>query len=132
MQHQVGSSLTSLTTLKPTGGLLDTFRSLTTRVSPTGELSAAAPLWAALVALLNAELQSRRGADARVGYLTPLLYQRGADGKPNGSAVCRDITIGDNISAAIGGYRAGPGYDAVTGWGSPIGTKLLEVLFAIV
>jgi len=97
-----------------------------------GGTSAAAPLWAALIGLLNAELQSRKGADARVGYLTPVLYQAGANGKPVGSGACRDITVGDNISAAIGGYRAGPGYDAVTGWGSPIGSKLLEALLAIV
>jgi kumamolisin len=96
-----------------------------------GGTSASAPLWAALIALLNAELQKRRGPNARVGYLTPILYQKDADGNPIGSTVCRDITQGDNISAAIGGYAAGPGYDAVTGWGSPIGTKLLAALLAL-
>jgi kumamolisin len=97
-----------------------------------GGTSAAAPLWAALIGLLNAELQSRKGGDARVGYLTPVLYQAGADGKPVGAGACRDIVVGDNISAAVGGYHAGPGYDAVTGWGSPIGSKLLEGLLAVI
>jgi kumamolisin len=95
-----------------------------------GGTSASAPLWAALIALMNAELQNRHGANARAGYLTPLLYQIGTDNKPIGSTVCRDVTIGDNISAVIGGYHAGEGYDAVTGWGSPIGAKLLEALSA--
>ena len=54
------------------------------------------------------------------------------DGQPIGASVCNDITDSDNTSAAIGGYQAGPGYDAATGWGSPIGTQLLNALRAIV
>jgi kumamolisin len=99
---------------------------------PNGGTSAAAPLWAALIARINAVLQEEKGSGKRVGYLTPVLYQTGADGKPIGASACKDIVSGDNISAAIGGYRAGPGYDAVTGWGSPIGSKLLDALRSIV
>jgi kumamolisin len=95
-----------------------------------GGTSASAPLWAALITLLNAELQKQKGTNARVGYLTPVLYEKGADGASLGSKVCHDITRGNNISAAGGGYEAGTGYDAVTGWGSPIGTKLLDALLA--
>ena len=61
-----------------------------------------------------------------------MLYQNGSDGKPLGVAVCKDITKGNNSSAAIGGYSARVGYDAVTGWGTPIGTKLLDALRTIV
>ena len=64
----------------------------------------------------------------RAGYLTPVFYQNGADGRPVGASACKDITKGNNSSAAIGGYSAQQGYDAVTGWGSPIGTKLLDAL----
>jgi kumamolisin len=46
--------------------------------------------------------------------------------------VCTDITVGDNASAAIGGFHAGPGYDAVTGWGSPVGTALVDALLTVV
>jgi kumamolisin len=99
---------------------------------PNGGTSAAAPLWAALIARINAVLQKEKGSGKRVGYLTPVLYQTGGDGKPIGASACKDIVSGDNISAAIGGYRAGPGYDAVTGWGSPIGSKLLDALRSIV
>ncbi len=88
----------------------------------SGGTSAAAPLWAALIARINA------GLGKPVGYLTPLLYQNAAGGSPLGSSGCRDITSGDNDTASIGGYSAGPGYDAVTGWGVPIGTSLLEGL----
>jgi len=97
-----------------------------------GGTSASAPLWAALIGLVNAELQKQKGVNARAGYLTPVLYQAGEQGKPIGSVVCTDITVGDNASAAIGGYHATSGYDAVTGWGSPIGTALLEELLTIV
>jgi kumamolisin len=91
-----------------------------------GGTSAAAPLWASLILRINA----MRAANGKkpVGYLTPLLYQAPANGQPLGASVCKDITVGDNISAHNGGYRAGPGYDAASGWGSPIGAKLAAAL----
>lgn len=90
----------------------------------SGGTSAAAPLWAALIARINAGLP----AGKRVGYLTPLLYGTGQDGATLGSAACRDIVEGDNITASVGGYEAQPGYDAVTGWGSPNGVALATKL----
>lgn len=84
----------------------------------SGGTSAAAPLWASLIARLNASL------GVPVGFLSPLLYRAGANGQPFGQTGCRDITTGNNDTASIGGYSAGPGYDAVTGWGVPIGTAL--------
>jgi len=88
----------------------------------SGGTSAAAPLWAALIALVNS------GLGKPVGYLNPLLYQAGVGGKTLGQTGCRDITAGDNDTASVGGYSAGAGYDAVTGWGVPIGTALLSGL----
>ena len=88
----------------------------------SGGTSAAAPLWASLIARLNASL------GVPVGFLSPLLYQAGANGQPLGQTGCRDITSGNNDTASIGGYSAGPGYDAVTGWGVPIGTALASGL----
>lgn len=90
----------------------------------SGGTSASAPLWAALIMKINASLDKGR----QVGYLTPLLYQQGKDGAALGQTCCRDITSGDNITASIGGYTAGKGYDAVTGWGVPDGAKLLDGL----
>jgi kumamolisin len=91
-----------------------------------GGTSAATPLWASLIARLNAA----RGAGRQIGYLTPQLYQPTpqTNGQPLGSVACNDITSGNNDTAAAGGYSAGPGYDAVTGWGSPNGANLLQYL----
>jgi kumamolisin len=94
-----------------------------------GGTSAATPLVASLIALLNASLPSGK----RVGYLTPILYQKSASGKGTvGSSCCTDITSGSNTTAKAGGYTAGPGFDAVSGWGTPDGGKLLSALSAIV
>jgi len=77
-----------------------------------GGTSAVAPLWAGLVALLNQQL------NRRVGFLNPVLYAL-----PEPSNGFNDITQGNN-----GAYSAGPGWDACTGLGSPIGTTLATLL----
>jgi kumamolisin len=77
-----------------------------------GGTSAVAPLWAGLVALMNQQLKQP------VGFLNPLLY-----GPVVGTGSLRDITSGD-----IGAYQAKPGWDACTGWGSPVGATLLKTL----
>ena len=76
-----------------------------------GGTSAVAPMWAAVLALA---LEAR---GSRVPWLPPLIY-----GKP---AAFRDITAGNN-----GAYNAGPGWDAVTGLGSPNGPALFALLTA--
>ena len=90
-----------------------------------GGTSASAPLWAALIARINAKLP----ANKQQRFLTPLLYQPGPNGKSRGST-CNDITIGNNTSTPEPGvgYKAGPGFDAATGWGTPNGTALLATL----
>jgi kumamolisin len=75
-----------------------------------GGTSAVAPLWAALVALIN------QGRGKPLGYLNPLLYKAGTQG-------FRDITSGTN-----GAFTAGPGWDTCTGLGSPKGDALLQLL----
>jgi kumamolisin len=77
-----------------------------------GGTSAVAPLWAGLIARLNQKLQTP------VGYANPLLY--GAAAK---AGAFHDITSGNN-----GAYTAGPGWDACSGLGTPIGTALLSAL----
>jgi kumamolisin len=69
-----------------------------------------APLWAGLIARMN----QARGSNA--GFLNPLIY-------PLQATAFNDITQGNN-----GAYSAGPGWDACTGLGSPIGTALLQAL----
>jgi kumamolisin len=74
-----------------------------------GGTSAVAPLWAALIALIN----QRSGTPA--GYINARLYQN-----PN---ALRDITSGNN-----GDFDAAVGWDACTGLGSPNGSALSGVL----
>jgi kumamolisin len=71
-----------------------------------------APLWAALIALLNQQLGKR------IGFINPLLYALPEPG--NGF---NDITEGNN-----GSYSAGPGWDPCTGLGSPNGAALATLL----
>jgi len=77
-----------------------------------GGTSAVAPLWAALIALLNQQLNTR------LGFVNPALYAL-----PEPDNGFNDITQGNN-----GAYSAGPGWDPCTGLGSPIGTTLATLL----
>jgi kumamolisin len=97
--------------------------------SPNGGTSASAPLWAALIARVNAQLPAAK----QQRFLTPLLYGNAANGKPVGKAVTRDITSGNNASHPDPGkgYHAAAGFDAVSGWGVPDGGKLLSALAVI-
>ena len=77
-----------------------------------GGTSAVAPLWSGLIALLNQHFGHP------VGYLNPVIY-----GLPASAKAFRDITSGNN-----GAYRAGAGWDACTGLGSPDGANLMAAL----
>jgi kumamolisin len=76
-----------------------------------GGTSAVAPLWAGLIALNN----KQNGKSA--GFLQPQIYAA------KGAAAFHDIVSGNN-----GAFSAGPGWDACTGLGSPIGVKLISLL----
>ena len=92
---------------------------------PNGGTSAATPLVASLLTIINA----KRPVGKRVGYVTPVLYQLAPQGSGTvGSAGCTDVVSGNNNTAAVGGYSASQGYDAVSGWGTPIGIKLEQLL----
>jgi kumamolisin len=93
-----------------------------------GGTSAATPLWAALIVLMAGAAQS----PWKPSYLAPLLYApAGTGAQPVGALGCTDVTSGDNISSTLGrGYSAGPGFDAASGWGVPVGVALLHALGA--
>jgi kumamolisin len=76
-----------------------------------GGTSAVAPLWAGLIAVANQELGKS------VGFINPAIYAAKAASDFN------DITQGNN-----GAFSAGPGWDACTGLGSPIASKLIPLL----
>ena len=87
-----------------------------------GGTSAAAPLWAALIARIAAAgVGAPRKAPA---FLAPLLYQKSNDGRARGPTAFDDITRGNNTSPQPGfGYDAQVGFDAVSGWGVPTGRR---------
>jgi hypothetical protein len=78
-----------------------------------GGTSAAAPLWASIVALANTTCRSD------LGFLNPGLYQ---DGLSSGSF--NDVTSGNNafVGSNPGDYPATSGYDLASGLGTPIAT----------
>ncbi|MER5730283.1 S53 family peptidase [Streptomyces sp. NPDC002138] len=96
------------------------------RPAPNGGTSASAPLWAALIARINATLPVAK----QQRFLTPLLYRNGSNGRPLGQAACRDIATGhsNNSHPPAVGYPVKAGFDAVTGWGVPDGNALLKGL----
>jgi kumamolisin len=86
-----------------------------------GGTSAAAPLWAALIARINSTVPHP------LGYFTPKLYQL-MTGSARTTAF-HDVTQGNNDPTGhVGGYPARAGWDACTGWGTPDGARLRDAL----
>jgi subtilase family serine protease len=115
-----------------------------------GGTSAAAPLWAAVIALAD------QYAGRHLGFVNPALYRIGRS--PADHTAFHDITAGTNTvesserqasvpvqvgqqptvpvampqaksrSQTVTGYSAGPGWDPVTGWGSPDAQVLVPLL----
>ncbi len=102
----------------------------TTESGSVGGTSVGSPAWAGIVALLNQK------AGHRLGFLNPAIYAISA-GASYGSAF-HDITTGNNSvngkdangnpTGPVTGFSAGPGYDLVTGVGSPIADGLATAL----
>jgi len=94
-------------------------------VTGFGGTSFAAPRWAGFLALVNQ--QSVANGRDTAGFVNPALYNLGTNAS---STVFHDITSGSN-PPTVGdgsGFNAVPGYDLVTGWGSPAGAALIDQL----
>lgn len=94
-------------------------------VSAGGEgTSAAAPLVAAMLNLINEERLAV--GKSTVGFVNPVLYA-------NASAIFRDVTEGNNdmCDGLVTGFDAVPGWDPVTGLGTPQWEGLKEVFFSL-
>jgi subtilase family serine protease len=91
---------------------------------PAQGTSAATPLWAAVIALADQD------AGHHLGFVNPAIYAiaRG----PAYHRAFHDVTAGDNSvfwpTGLFTGYTAGPGWDPVTGWGSPNAQTLVPLL----
>jgi kumamolisin len=82
-----------------------------------GGTSAATPLWAATVALINQDLK-RKGL-REVGFANPAFYWMGQNSSSLPAKPFHDVTSGNNLA-----YDAGTGWDFATGWGSMDGAAL--------
>jgi subtilase family serine protease len=107
------------------------FMVLNGQYGDTGGTSAASPLWAGYMALIN-ERAAQLGQQS-FGFLNPSLY---ALGKSSGyTTYFHDITVGNNLTPwnkqpnHDHQYFAVPGYDLCTGWGTPKGQDLIDALF---
>jgi subtilase family serine protease len=87
-----------------------------------GGTSASAPLWAGIIAIGN------QMAGRPLGYINPALYKISSSSAY--SQDFRSITSGNNSSGPVKGYSAGPGWNPVTGLGTPNAEKLLPDLIA--
>lgn len=93
-------------------------------VQSHGGTSAAAPIWAALIALAD------QYAGRHLGFINPAIYKiaRSSDYHQ----AFHDITTGNNTvqfpPTTITGYQAEAGWDPVTGWGSPNAQVLIPLL----
>lgn len=89
-----------------------------------GGTSVAAPLWAAVIALAN------QHAGRNLGFVNPALYRIGRS--THYRQAFHDVTTGTNTvklpTQTITGYPATPGWDPVTGWGSPNAQTLVPLL----
>jgi subtilase family serine protease len=89
-----------------------------------GGTSAATPLWGGLVALAD----QLAGHD--LGFVNPVLYRIARS--PLYGQAFHDVTTGNNTVVVNGvtyaGYRAGSGWDPVTGLGSPNAAVLVPLL----
>jgi subtilase family serine protease len=82
-----------------------------------GGTSCGAPMAAALVALTN-EYHA-----TQLGFMNPLLYQVAVN---HPGEIFNDVTVGNNETYDVAGFAsAASGYDAASGWGSPIGSAFL-------
>jgi subtilase family serine protease len=93
-------------------------------ITGSGGTSASAPMWAGLVAL--ADQYARR----QLGFVNAALYRIGHSRLYH--KALHDVTAGNNTvrfpPKTISGYHAAPGWDPVTGWGSPNASVLVPLL----
>lgn len=86
-----------------------------------GGTSASAPIFASIVTLLNEERLS--AGKKPVGFLNPTIYKH--------PEMFNDITIGANPGCGTKGFSASPGWDPVTGMGTPNYPKMSKVFMSL-
>jgi hypothetical protein len=95
---------------------------------PVGGTSCAAPAWAAFTALANE--QAAANSKPSVGFAAPAIYAAGVSASYLSDF--NDTTTGNNFWAfSINLFPAVPGYDLCTGWGTPDGDNLIDMLAGV-
>jgi subtilase family serine protease len=95
-----------------------------TWIISAGGTSASAPLWGGLMALAD------QYAHHDLGFVNPAIYRIARSSSYH--KAFHDITTGSNTvtigTVTVTGYQAAPGWDPVTGWGSPDARVLIPLL----
>jgi kumamolisin len=91
------------------------------QLNAAGGTSAAAPFWAASMLLIG-QFAQQQGA-GRLGFVSPMLYTIASTPQP--AAPFHDVTTGGNLF-----YPNAPGWDFVTGLGSPDVNNLAQDVVA--
>jgi subtilase family serine protease len=93
-------------------------------IGMVGGTSVGTPQWAAIQALGD------HAAGHRLGLLNKALYRggHGDDNEHAGAGAFHDITSGTNSIGPVTGFAAAPGWDAVTGLGTPNVANLMRSL----
>jgi kumamolisin len=94
---------------------------LNQQVVAGGGTSQAAPIWAGLAAVMTQYLVAHGGGP--LGDLNPLLYRVATRSR---LPAYHDVTLGGNAVD-----HAGPGYDLVTGLGTPDVNNLVQELLVV-
>jgi subtilase family serine protease len=93
-------------------------------IRDSGGTSASAPMWAGVIALAD------QYAGHHLGFVNPAIYRIALGSRYH--QAFHDITAGNNTAKfppkTFQGYRAAPGWDPVTGWGSPSARVLVPLL----
>ncbi|KAK4234765.1 peptidase S8/S53 domain-containing protein [Achaetomium macrosporum] len=83
--------------------------------------SVAAPIWASILTLINEERLA--AGKSTVGFVHQVLYEH--------PEVFTDIQIGSNPGCGGDGFQVKEGWDPVTGLGTPIYPRLLELFMSL-
>ncbi len=92
------------------------------KIALEGGTSAVTPLFASLIVLIN-EQRKKEGKE-NLGWINERLYKLSSE-----NHLFNDITNGNNKpTTEYPGYEASSGFDACSGWGTPIGCRLAKAL----
>ena len=93
-----------------------------------GGTSLSCPQWAGLVAIADQINKASHPSESGLGLINPTLYKI-ASNPGTYAADYYDVTTGNNqLDPSIPGYNATPGWDPVTGLGTPNAANLLPDL----